>query len=592
MKRFRECCFRTVPEENKRRLIWEVTHHCIYKCEYCFQEKKRNLFHMRVLNENDLLEICSRLSELKISDVLITGGEIYNVKDILDTICNALQKNKIPISFSTNSIHSKEFVNQLFSFNPKAINISFDPPSNGERKFKKGFKESVEYILSMSDLNDVQIKITGVINKNNYSNFDSYLVDIIEMLNKHKSLKSIYITNPYEIGYLKTSIRLENGELSEIVKKVERYNFNQLNLVNFPTQNLPLQSCLAGASYIHLEPNGNVYPCHLFANYNPDVFFMGNILNDDPKEINAKLRTFSIQANQAIGEYKKSYKECCTCASEKECGGGCLAEIISTGQLIEPQLICKIIPPQKKVTLYEPPKQYKLIDDTREDILPDEEAKIIKYIKSNIKKRQYDLAHGFDHIECVVNLARYIAKKEGANLRIVTASAYFHDFAPRQKLIFESHTKISASLAIDYLKKIGFSDSDLQKVYDCIDTSSYGSSELGLKPISLEAKVVRDADWLDAIGARGIARVFAFGAAHSCEVLGKVEWDIYNPPKKKMSLIGPDPSPIYHFFSKLLWIKDKLNTETGRQIGDIRHKRLISFLEDYKNEMEEDRFLK
>ena len=79
-------------------------------------------------------------------------------------------------------------------------------------------------------------------------------------------------------------------------------------------------------------------------------------------------------------------------------------------------------------------------------------------------------------------------------------------------------------------------------------TSSYGAENIGHIPESIEAKCVRDADWLDAIGARGIARVFAFGSAHGCAELGKVKWDIDNPVKKRMSRIGPDPSPIYHFF--------------------------------------------
>ena len=107
-----------------------------------------------------------------------------------------------------------------------------------------------------------------------------------------------------------------------------------------------------------------------------------------------------------------------------------------------------------------------------------------------------------------------IAKKEGAKLRIVTPAAYFHDFEPRRKLIYESHTEYSAQHAVAFLKTIGFTEEELNQIYPCIITSSYGAAELGHVPISTEAKCVRDADWLDAIGARGIARVFAFGAAH------------------------------------------------------------------------------
>ncbi len=222
------------------------------------------------------------------------------------------------------------------------------------------------------------------------------------------------------------------------------------------------------------------------------------------------------------------------------------------------------------------------------DIKGDEEEKIIEHVKTNLRKSDHDLAHGFDHIESVVQLSRFIAKKERANIRIVTAAAYFHDFEPRRPLIYESHAKLSAEKAVSYLKQIGFSANDLTQIYHCIVTSSYGASELGLSPETLEAKVVRDADWLDSIGARGIARVFAFASAHNIETLGKCEWDPANPPHKVMSLLGPDPSPIYHFFSKLLWVKDGILTETGRQIAVIRHDRLVRFLKEFKSETEEE----
>jgi uncharacterized protein len=58
-----------------------------------------------------------------------------------------------------------------------------------------------------------------------------------------------------------------------------------------------------------------------------------------------------------------------------------------------------------------------------------------------------------------------------------------------------------------------------------------------------------------------------------------------------MSRFGPDPSPIYHFSSKLLKIKDKVSTKTGKEIAEIRHNRLLSFLSNYKKEMEENSFL-
>jgi uncharacterized protein len=527
---------------------------------------------------------------LKIADVLITGGEIYKAQDVLDHICKKLNDLNIPVSFSTMMFTKREFIETLLSYHPRSLNISFDPRGTESLRIYNQYVDAIVHLLRRAVETNTSIKITGVINKSNIGSCDKYLSSIRDMLDNYKSLTAVYITNPYDIGFIKTNIRASHKDLEILLTNTEvTEQYSAIKFVNFHSFNMPLQSCLAGSKYVHIEPNGNVYPCHLFANLNPTVFMMGNIFNDSANEINANLYAFGKQSSSAILEYKSNNTSCGKCSLEKDCGCGCLAEIISVGNLIEPNLICKIIGLPKSTKLYKPDKKQLKIRfrSPLEDLSSDEEEKIVSHIKSNIRKSAHDLAHGFDHTQCVVQLARFIAKEERANLRIVTAAAYFHDFAPRQKLIFESHTKLSAHKAVDFLKKIGFNGDDLDRVYHCIDTSSYGSSELGHVPENLEAKVVRDADWLDAIGARGIARVFAFGATHGCETLGKCSWDPNDPPRKRMSLVGPDPSPVYHFFSKLLWVKEKIATPTGRKIADQRHTRLIRFLEEYKSEMEE-----
>jgi HD superfamily phosphodiesterase len=259
------------------------------------------------------------------------------------------------------------------------------------------------------------------------------------------------------------------------------------------------------------------------------------------------LNSFAKQIDEAVIEYKRITNECSKCSQLNECGGGCLAEIISAGNMIEPQLFCESIPyPETEIYGISFRPTAMSLDENQKDLTELEENKIKEYVFNNIKKRQHDLSHSYDHVVAVVNNARYIAKKEGANLRIVTAAAYFHDFSPRRKLIYECHTKSSANAAVNFLSSIGFNDLDLEEIFKCIGASSYGAAEMGVQHHSLEARIVRDADLLDAIGARGIARVFA--SAHNCETLGDVEWDIDNPPKKTVSLVGPDPSPIYHFF--------------------------------------------
>jgi len=582
----RECCFKTLPE-NGRRLVWEVTHTCHFDCDYCFQSQKRLKNPTRVLNEKDLSKVCKSLPELDVTDVLITGGEIFHVNDIIDVICKELQRLKLPFSFSTAYFTKPEFINKLISYVPRAINISFDPAFVGQDSQYVSYLQRVEHLLKITDINEIDVKLTGVVHKHNYLNYRKYLDDMNILCNKYNSLKSIYVTNPYEVGYIKHNVRLsqkEQGEIFEITRKVG-YS-EKIKFVNFPLFNKCLQKCPA-SKYVHLEPTGNMYPCHLLANFsNPDLYLMGNILNDHISDIISNLNSFAKQIDEAVVEYKRITKECGTCSQLNECGGGCLAEIISAGNMIEPQLFCELIPyPETEIHGIAFHPKIISFNENQTDITEQEESRIKEYVFNNIKKRLHDLSHSYDHVVTVVNNARHIAKNEGANLRIVTAAAYFHDFSPRRKLIYESHTKSSAHAAVNFLSSVGFNDFDLGEIFKCIDTSSYGAAEMGIQPHSIEARVVRDADLLDAIGSRGIARVFAFASAHNCETLGDVEWDIDNPPKKTVSLVGPDPSPIYHFFSKLLWVKNEISTATGKALAKDRHEILVAFLKGYKSEM-------
>ncbi|MGB9595290.1 MAG: HD domain-containing protein [Candidatus Poribacteria bacterium] len=211
------------------------------------------------------------------------------------------------------------------------------------------------------------------------------------------------------------------------------------------------------------------------------------------------------------------------------------------------------------------------------------EEKIRCFVKERLKNA--DIAHGFDHIECVVNMAKKIALAENADLRIVVPSAYLHDIVPRNEVErFDLHTEKSANEAVKFLKSIGFSQQEIENITDVIISSSYESYLKGKEAKTIEAKVVRDADWLDAIGARGIARVFVFAGHYGCPEMGSVDWDPDNPIKLEMSSTKPDPSPIYHFFSKLLWIKNLMQTETGKKEAEKRHQFMVEFLKRYKSE--------
>jgi len=215
-----------------------------------------------------------------------------------------------------------------------------------------------------------------------------------------------------------------------------------------------------------------------------------------------------------------------------------------------------------------------------------QEDQIRQYVIEKLKKA--DIAHGFDHVECVVNMAKKIALHEKADLRIVIPSAYLHDIVPRNEVVrFDLHTEESASEAKRFLENLCFSPDEIDEIGKVIIASSYESYLKGIEPESIEARVVRDADWLDAIGARGVARVFVFAGHYGCPEMGKVEWNPDDPEKLVMSVSGPDPSPIYHFFSKLLWLKGIMMTETGRIEAEKRHQFMVDFLKRYKSECSE-----
>ncbi len=166
------------------------------------------------------------------------------------------------------------------------------------------------------------------------------------------------------------------------------------------------------------------------------------------------------------------------------------------------------------------------------------------------------MSHGKDHVERVVKLAVYIAKKEGANIEVVKKSAELHDIA-RDK---PNHAIESAKLAREILRREGYDEEFIERVAHCIEAHSFSS---GVKPKTLEAKVLSDADKLDAIGAIGIARAFIFSG------------------EKGRSI----EETLKHFEEKLLKLKDMLYTNTAKELAKERHEFLVKFYEQIKREL-------
>lgn len=171
--------------------------------------------------------------------------------------------------------------------------------------------------------------------------------------------------------------------------------------------------------------------------------------------------------------------------------------------------------------------------------------------------------HDFFHLERVVKTALRLARQEDADLFMTELAAWLHDVGDHKlnNGVDRSEEQITAILS-----KLKTPDEMIRKVIEIVSQVSFSK---GKKAESLEAKIVQDADRLDAIGAIGLARVFAFGGSKNRE--------IYNPKQ-------PDQTTIQHFYDKLLKLKDLMNTAAAQQIALERHVYLESFLERFYKE--------
>jgi uncharacterized protein len=169
-------------------------------------------------------------------------------------------------------------------------------------------------------------------------------------------------------------------------------------------------------------------------------------------------------------------------------------------------------------------------------------------------------SHGMDHTERVTRMCRIIGKHEHADMNILIPAALLHDIArPGEKETGLPHEVQGARMAEACLASIGYNPDLIVAVSAAIRTHRYRSSA---QPESHEAKILSDADKLDALGAVGIARTFMRAAEHG----------------------GDIDDAILHFHEKLLKLKDLMYTETGQAMAGERHAFLVTFLNALERE--------
>lgn len=191
--------------------------------------------------------------------------------------------------------------------------------------------------------------------------------------------------------------------------------------------------------------------------------------------------------------------------------------------------------------------------------------------------------HDWWHIQRVVTLARRIAREEGAEVFICELAALLHDVADYK---IAGSEEAGQATVRGWLETHGADAQTITQVMEIIATMSFGG---GQRPPmrTLEGRVVQDADRLDAIGAIGIGRAFAFGGSR-----GRAMYDPTETPQtyaSKEAYHASTQSTISHFHEKLLLLKDRMNTPFARRLAEERHRYMQAFLDEFAAEWNGER---
>nr|WP_303716440.1 HD domain-containing protein [Methanoculleus marisnigri] len=171
-------------------------------------------------------------------------------------------------------------------------------------------------------------------------------------------------------------------------------------------------------------------------------------------------------------------------------------------------------------------------------------------------------AHGFDHTLRVVRLCEEIGAREGADMAILIPAALFHDIArPLEEETGVPHEEEGARMAESYLRSVRYPEDRIVGIVHAIRAHRYSS---GIAPETLEGRILSDADNLDAMGAVGIARTFMQAGEQGRGIADATA----------------------HFHEKLLNLKDRMYTESARNIAEKRHAFLVAFIETLDGEMD------
>jgi uncharacterized protein len=205
-------------------------------------------------------------------------------------------------------------------------------------------------------------------------------------------------------------------------------------------------------------------------------------------------------------------------------------------------------------------------------------AETVNFVKKTLEGAES--GHDWWHIQRVWNNTLQILKTETADQLIVELAALLHDIADSK--FHDGDEEIGPKKAGDFLSSQKLPEDVILHVQQIIRSMSFKASFGNIEFQSRELEIVQDADRLDAIGAIGIARAFTYG--------GYKNRELYNPgiaPSLNMSkeeYKNSSAPTINHFYEKLLPLKDKMNTETGKRVAAERHVFMEQYLAQFYKE--------
>ena len=204
---------------------------------------------------------------------------------------------------------------------------------------------------------------------------------------------------------------------------------------------------------------------------------------------------------------------------------------------------------------------------------------IIENTKSFVRQKLQGAESGHDwfHTQRVYNNALLIAKGENCDLFVVQLGALLHDVADSK--FYNGDETVGPKLAWEFLESENVPEDIVMQVVNIIENISFKGGNFEKHFQSAELAIVQDADRLDAIGAIGIARTFNYGG-----FMNRAIFDPSIAPNLKMTkeeYKKSDSPTLNHFYEKLLLLKDKMNTPTGKRIAQERHAFMETFLAQF-----------